>query len=119
LAENAVTNGAGGIVELGAIRTDFGAIFSGPVILNNNIVANSTSGIDVLVHNEFAGMVTGTNNLIQDGTGGLTNTVTGNPLLGPLANNGGPTQTMALLPGSPAINAGSASASFFPLSAPG
>src|SRR5207249_10213003 len=29
-----------------------------------------------------------------------------NPLLGPLANNGGPTQTMALLPGSPAINAG-------------
>jgi hypothetical protein len=29
-----------------------------------------------------------------------------NPLLGPLQNNGGPTQTMALLPGSPAINAG-------------
>src|SRR5208337_1025368 len=30
-----------------------------------------------------------------------------NPGLGPLANNGGPTQTMALLRGSPAINAGS------------
>jgi len=29
------------------------------------------------------------------------------PRLGPLANNGGSTQTMALLPGSPAINAGS------------
>lgn len=29
------------------------------------------------------------------------------PLLIPLADNGGPTQTMALLPGSPAINAGS------------
>jgi len=28
-----------------------------------------------------------------------------NPLLGPLANNGGPTNTLALLPGSPAINA--------------
>jgi hypothetical protein len=28
------------------------------------------------------------------------------PLLGPLANNGGPTQTRALLPGSPAINQG-------------
>jgi hypothetical protein len=27
-----------------------------------------------------------------------------NPLLGPLANNGGPTDTMALLPGSPAID---------------
>jgi hypothetical protein len=28
------------------------------------------------------------------------------PLLGPLQNNGGPTQTMALLPGSPAIGHG-------------
>ncbi len=30
-----------------------------------------------------------------------------NPLLGPLQNNGGPTETMAPLPGSPAIAAGS------------
>jgi hypothetical protein len=30
----------------------------------------------------------------------------GDPMLGPLADNGGPTQTMALLPGSPCINAG-------------
>ena len=30
-----------------------------------------------------------------------------NPVLGPLANNGGPTSTLALLPGSPAIGAGS------------
>ncbi len=37
-----------------------------------------------------------------------------NPLLGPLADNGGPTQTMALLPGSPAINAGSSDASSVP-----
>jgi hypothetical protein len=29
-----------------------------------------------------------------------------NPRFGPLQNNGGPTQTMALLPGSPALNAG-------------
>jgi probable HAF family extracellular repeat protein len=29
-----------------------------------------------------------------------------NPMLGPLQNNGGPTQTRALLPGSPAIDAG-------------
>jgi hypothetical protein len=29
-----------------------------------------------------------------------------NPRLGPLADNGGPTQTMALLPGSPALDAG-------------
>jgi hypothetical protein len=29
-----------------------------------------------------------------------------NPLLGPLQDNGGPTKTMALLAGSPALNAG-------------
>ena len=33
-----------------------------------------------------------------------------NPLLGPLQNNGGNTQTVALLPGSPAINAGDTTA---------
>ncbi len=39
--------------------------------------------------------------------GALTGNVTGkDPKLGPLANNGGPTQTMALLPGSPAIDTG-------------
>jgi hypothetical protein len=36
-----------------------------------------------------------------------------NPLLGPLQNNGGPTATMALLPGNPAIGAG-AGASLIP-----
>jgi hypothetical protein len=34
--------------------------------------------------------------------------LTADPLLGPLADNGGPTRTMALLPGSPALDAGSA-----------
>ncbi len=49
-------------------------------------------------------------NLIQDPTGGSgfdsTDLLTVDPLLGSLAGNGGPTQTMALLPGSPAIDAG-------------
>ena len=51
-------------------------------------------------------------NLSSDGTcnfnarGDLNNH---DPLLGPLQNNGGPTQTMALLPGSPAIDAGNPS----------
>ncbi|MGL4514596.1 MAG: choice-of-anchor Q domain-containing protein [Lacipirellulaceae bacterium] len=39
-------------------------------------------------------------------TAGANNVVTNSPLLGPLANNGGPSQTHALLAGSPAINAG-------------
>ena len=40
------------------------------------------------------------------GTGDRNNT---DPLLGPLQNNGGPTATMALLPGSPAIDGGNPS----------
>ena len=47
------------------------------------------------------------------GSGGLTNTngnqVDVDPLLGSLASNGGPTQSIALLLGSPAIDRGSAS----------
>ena len=66
-------------------------------------MANSPSGGDVA---NFA-TLTGSHNLIQDGSGGLADTIVADPKLGPLANNGGPTQTMALLTGSPAIDAGS------------
>jgi hypothetical protein len=50
-------------------------------------------------------------NLLQNLSGWIlygesNHTVYGNPLLGPLANNGGPTPTMALLVGSPAIDRG-------------
>ena len=58
-------------------------------------------------------MIDGGHNLIQDAANscGLSNGVNGNivgvdPRLGPSANNGGPTQTIALLSGSPAIDAG-------------
>ena len=50
------------------------------------------------------------NNLIGNSTGGsgfaASDLLNFNPQLGPLQNNGGPTQTLALLPGSPAINSG-------------
>jgi hypothetical protein len=54
-------------------------------------------------------------NLIQtigdDTTVGGTAPITGvDPMLGSLSNNGGPTQTLALLPGSPALDAGSTAA---------
>ncbi len=51
-------------------------------------------------------------NLSSDSSCGFTNVGSVNntdPKLGPLANNGGPTLTMALLPGSPAIDAGNTS----------
>jgi CSLREA domain-containing protein len=73
--------------------------------LKNTIVANSPSGGDC------SGIITSDgHNLDSDGTCGLTGTgdlSNTNPLLGPLADNGGPTQTHALLGGSPAIDAGS------------
>src|SRR5215831_109474 len=49
-------------------------------------------------------------NLASDGGGGVLtgpgDQISTNPMLGPLQDNGGPTFTHALLPGSPAINAG-------------
>src|SRR4029077_10669211 len=50
-------------------------------------------------------------NLLGTTTGGTVTLATGDitnptPDLGPLASNGGPTKTQALLPGSPAIDAG-------------
>ena len=88
-----------------------GGIYNGgTATLANTIVANSPSGGDC----ENSGIVTDNgHNLIQDAanTCGLTNGTNGDivgfdPVLGPLADYGGPTQTLALLTGSPAIDAG-------------
>jgi predicted outer membrane repeat protein len=88
-----------------AISFGGGIYNSDTVSLRNTIVANSPSG------GNCSGTITnGGNNLDSGDTcgwgsnnGSLSNI---DPKLGPLAANGGPTQTMALLPGSPAINAG-------------
>ncbi len=53
-------------------------------------------------------LMSGGHNLGDDGTCGLTDPTdlpNTNPMLGPLQHNGGPTETHALLPGSPAIDA--------------
>ena len=80
------------------------------VILQSTIVANNT-GSDV-AGNAFAPSITADHSLIRTPAAGTTITgaanITGqNPLLGALANNGGPTQTMLLQAGSPAIDTGS------------
>jgi hypothetical protein len=83
-----------------------------PVGLTDTIVAgnNGPEGPDDIDGFGSFG-VGGSNNLI--GTGGSGGLFRGDnllnvadPALGPLADNGGPTETMALLPGSPAIGAG-------------
>jgi hypothetical protein len=73
------------------------------VVLHNSIVANNTRG------NCHGTLTSRGYNLSSDSTcnfnsaGDLNDT---DPNLGPLQNNGGPTRTMALLPGSPAIDTG-------------
>jgi len=86
----------------------YGGGISGSATLQNTIVENSSGG------NCGAGATITSHgyNLSSDGTcnfnsrGDLNNH---DALLGPLQNNGGPTQTMALLPGSPAIDGGNPS----------
>jgi Bacterial Ig-like domain (group 3) len=88
------------------------------VTLDNTIIALNTGFTSSeLVADDIAGTVSGSFNLIgTGGSGGLTNT-DGNQVgvsdlfLGTLRSNGGNTQTIALLPGSPAIGAGSDSIS--------
>ncbi len=81
----------------GAIKNHSGATLH----LRNSILANSPKGGDCF--NE-GNITTNTNNLIEDGS--CSPALIGDPNLGSLQDNGGITQTMALLPGSPAINAG-------------
>lgn len=89
----------------------------GTVTLANTIVAgNFRGGNPSKTADDINGAIAASSsfNLIgTGGSGGLTNGTNNNqvgvanPGLGILANNGGPTQTHALLPGSAAINAGS------------
>ena len=82
-------------------------VTGGTAVSNNTIVALNTG------HDIYGG-VSGAYNVIgTGGSGGLVNGTSGNqvgvadPGLGPLGDYGGPTQTIALLPGCPAIDAGS------------
>jgi streptogramin lyase len=88
--------GASAITDVTAYGNTGGPAIGGfGGILYNSIVAGNTGG-DIAPGSTY----TGSNNVIG-----------GNPLLAPLGNYGGPSQTMALLPGSPAIAAGTAAVS--------
>jgi hypothetical protein len=94
LSGNSAPNGGGILNGGGATAT-----------LKNTIVAKSLSG------GSCSGIITnGGYNLDSDNTcffGTNNNSLSGvDPMLGPLADNGGPTKTHALLAGSPAIDKG-------------
>ncbi len=118
-----INNGGTLIVVSSTIAYNNVAVFGegggldGTAILDNTIVALNTIGSGTTTSaSDIFGTVSSTSgyNLIgTGGSGGLTNGTNhnqvgvANPGLGPLADNGGPTQTIALLPGSPAIDKGS------------
>ena len=54
----------------------------------------------------YSGSLSVYDSIVQDGYPGGANILTADPLLAPLGDYGGGTQTFALLPGSPAIDAG-------------
>ena len=79
------------------------------IIAANAVDGNSPNGDD-LAAPEFEPIdVAGSHNLIGDTTNMILpgDTLVGDPHLSPLADNGGPTQTLALATASPAIDAGS------------
>src|SRR5262249_5119416 len=112
----------------GGISSHGGGLFVviGSPLLHNTLIAGNFNGAtgttrdDICTPNVVFGHLDPTrdHNLIRDGTGitGPSDGVNGNqvgsaaapidPRLGPLQDNGGPTLTCALLPGSPAIDAG-------------
>jgi predicted outer membrane repeat protein len=98
----------------GGIYTKAGAAYNGSVgyVYNTIVAANTLVGSNTA--SDIAGATIGTakHDLIgTGGTGGITATNGNqinvpNPMLGTLASNGGQTQTIMLLKGSPAIDAG-------------
>jgi hypothetical protein len=105
----------------GGIRVGPGTVTLENTIIANNTAANGTGdttgaptpGPDVdgaVTSNGHNLLGTATEATGFTGAGDLTGA---NPMLAPLADNGGPTETMELLPGSDAIDAGVASGSTF------
>jgi hypothetical protein len=115
---------SGNIATGGSTSNFGGAIFNnqGTVTLTNSTVSNNsaTGGANNTAGGimNVAGTLVARNTIIAKNTSGSSpdvggnltsqghNLIGGDPKLGPLADNGGPTQTMALLAGSPAIDAG-------------
>ena len=78
--------------------------------LQSSIVANNTAaGANADIAAMTAVAIAGSNNLVTAAAGVTLpgDTLSSDPMLLPLGNYGGPTQTMALMPGSPAVDAGS------------
>ena len=97
LSGNSATDIGGGVFNIGTLH------------IGNSVLKRGDSGDNISNANGGMVMSLGYNVSSDDGSGFLTgpgDQINTDPLLGPLQNNGGPTFTHALLPGSPAIDAG-------------
>src|SRR5215831_12956426 len=100
----------GGMIQLGSHMNLRNSIVAGNFKGNGNtasdLTGNATDPYVSSSHNNLIGVNDDSTGL--DGATNLLGTLANpiNPLLGPLADNGGPTRTHLLLPGSPAIKAG-------------
>ncbi len=88
---------------------DGGAIYlTSALELGNTILKAGTSGVNIF--NNGGSLITHGYNVCSDDGSGFLNgpgdQINTDPMLGPLQDNGGPTFTHALLPGSPAIDVG-------------
>ena len=101
-----------GTVAYNTADTGGGIDTSGSVTMGNTVVANNT---DTTTGPDYVGALTtdlGSNILGNDQSTGAgfsqpSDQLNVNPLLGALGNHGGLTETISLLPGSPAIDSGS------------
>jgi len=97
---NTASCGGGGCSAQGGGLLNFGTLTLTATIVAKQLADADCVNVGTITSNGF--------NLDSDNTCGLTGTGdkpgVSNPLLGPLQNNGGPTHTHALLPGSPALD---------------
>ena len=102
ITNNSSDNGSG-IADL-APRAPGSITADSTIVAGNHAFGTATPLEIVTVHADIGG----THNLIGSANVALPpGTLTSDPMLAPLANNGGATLTHALLPGSPAVDAGS------------
>lgn len=89
----------------GVFVRDSGSLDLQSTIIAMNTAGSATTGIDLKLGT--AAGLTGSHNLVRLSAASLPpGTLHDDPLLGPLADNGGPTRTHAIGPDSPALDAG-------------
>jgi hypothetical protein len=83
-----------------------------PITLVSSIVARNAAGYyggDLYLRSAYTQTIAGSNDLVMDATPNIAlpaGTLSADPMLAPLSANGGPTLTMGLYPGSPALSTG-------------